>query len=215
MTKQENWLKDKVPDGKVILPEDYDGITDQAYLDAFGFVRLKDIKITNYDEYLEECLKNILNVPFDTLKPYIGKAINKYFPTKEEFQKCFESLRRDARYLQEANCDNPLFLVIKESFDADEKDIASLSVVMASFDSVERARVAYSRAVEDVERLDNFTGQGYRVAGLEEAYDREDQSAEEYNEAQDLHKQTVDSFTRIICPELAPKPTKPDANISV
>ena len=73
--KNKNWAKERA-DGKVIVPEEYEDMP-QEWLESFGYIRKEDIKITDYDEELAQCLSELIEVPFEYLKPYLAYNINK------------------------------------------------------------------------------------------------------------------------------------------
>lgn len=119
MAKTKHWWEGKIPTGKILVGDDY-GCTDQAWLDTFGFVRIQDLSITDWDDYLEECLANIIDYPFALMKERIGDAVVQYCPDKEDFKKCYETSKSVAEKGKFLDSSNVILKILNESYKTNE-----------------------------------------------------------------------------------------------
>ena len=201
--KNENWAEERA-NGKVIVPEGYEDMP-QEWLESFGYIRKEDVKITDYDEELEQYLSTLIDVPFQDLKPYLADNINKIFINGNEFKAVFEEAKKN--YAQALNENNKLVRLFSASFARlkwPDSYAAKLKIV---FEAIRNEEATYkSRGYAD-EMWDAAANNG-RYKDEDEAakwlkeYDKFDM---EYIEAGKHHTKLKKEMAKMSCPELFAK----------
>lgn len=201
MAKAKHWYDGRIPEGKFIAPPDYQHM-DVRILHELGFVLPEEIALTKFDLQLGGCLEKILDVPFNTLKPIIYKAVDKYFPTQAEFEKCCE---RD--FVNENLTEENVFVkLLEESFNG-HVDREMAYEVLKSVAALNRAYDEYRDAELTANRYDDFSSCGYGGYDTDGADAAADEAWKIYDKQYESHKALVKEFTRDVCPELMPEAT--------
>lgn len=203
-----NWAKERA-DGKVIVPEEYEDMP-QEWLESFGYIRKEDIKITDYDEYLAASMHELIDVPFDDLKPYLADNINKIFINGNEFKAVFEEAKNN--YAQALNENNKLVRLFTESFAPKYYYESQLKFIFEAMRNKEAT--AHRRQYAD-EMWDAAVNNGRYKNEYEadrwlneyETFNKENQEATKYHES--LKRQMAE----MACPELVAK--KGDGEVSL
>lgn len=206
--KNKNWAKERA-DGKVIVPEEYEDMP-QEWLESFGYIRKEDIKITDYDEELAQCLSELIEVPFEDLKPYLADNINKIFINGNEFKAVFEEAKNN--YAQALNENNKLVRLFTESFAPKYYYESQLKFIFEAMRDKEAT--AHRRQYAD-EMWDAAVNNGRYKNEYEadrwlneyETFNKENQEATKYHES--LKRQMAE----MACPELVAK--KGDGEVSL
>lgn len=209
-----NWAKERA-DGKVIVPEEYEDMP-QEWLESFGYIRKEDIKITDYDEYLAASMHELIDVPFDDLKPYLADNINNIFINGNEFKAVFEEAKNN--YAQALNENNKLVRLFTESF-APLKCPTSYDEKLKFIFEAMRDKEAMSRqfrwADEKLDKLFDNRSCGYSVSNsdIDEANDEYEYYHNRLQEANQYHKELRQKMAEMACPELVAK--KGDGEVSL
>lgn len=120
MAKKKHWWDGKIPEGMTLVSDDY-GSVESAWRKTFGLVRIQDLAITDWDDYLKECLANIIDYPFELMKERIGDAVLEYCPDKESFKKCYETSKHFAERGEFLDPSNAILKILNESYNTDEQ----------------------------------------------------------------------------------------------
>lgn len=120
MAKGKHWWSGRVPSDKILVSDEYDSL-EERYLQELGLVRIQDLSITDWDEYLEACLANIIDYPFDLMKERIGDAVIKYCPNEENFRNCYEASKHVAEQGRFLDPSNVILKILNESYGVDEQ----------------------------------------------------------------------------------------------
>lgn len=162
-----------------------------AALSAFP----EEFQLTDFDEELSKFLKKILEVPFDKLKPIICNQVDKYFPTKEELEKCYE---KDVRK-KNLTPDNTFVKFIEESLGR-EVDRPMLYDVLESLALLDSAYTHYVDAELISNQYDEYRSCGY--SGYDDKKVDEDaiSAREDYLYRKDVHNKLVLKFTESLFP---------------
>ena len=212
--KNKNWAKERA-DGKVIVPEEYEDMP-QEWLESFGYIRKEDIKITDYDEELAQCLSELIEVPFEDLKPYLADNINKIFIDGNEFKAVVEEAKNN--YAQALNENNKLVRLFTESF-APLKWPTSYDEKLKFIFEAMRDKEAMSRQFrwtdEKLDKLFDNRSCGYSVSNsdIDEANDEYEYYHNKLQEANQYHKELRQKMAEMACPEIVAK--KGDGEVSL
>lgn len=206
--QNKNWAKERA-DGKVIVPEEYEDMP-QEWLESFGYIRKEDIKLTDYDEELAQCLSELIEVPFEDLKPYLADNINNIFINGNEFKAVFEEAKNN--YAQALNENNKLVRLFTESFAPKYYYESQLKFIFEAMRNKEAT--AHRRQYAD-EMWDAAVNNGRYKNEYEadrwlneyETFNKENQEATKYHES--LKRQMAE----MACPELVAK--KGDGEVSL
>lgn len=120
MAKEKHWWSGRVPSDKILVSDDYNCL-EERYLRELGLVRIQDLSITDWDDYLEACLANIIDYPFDLMKERIGDAVLKYCPNEENFRNCYEASKHVAEQGKFLDPSNVILKILNESYGVDEQ----------------------------------------------------------------------------------------------
>ncbi len=208
--KNENWAEERA-NGKVIVPEGYEDMP-QEWLESFGYIRKEDIKITNYDEELAQYLSELIEIPFEDLKPYLADNINKIFINGHEFRTVFEEAKNN--YAQALNENNKLVRLFKESFAPEYYYESQLKFIFEAMRDKEALSRQLRWADEKLDKLYDNRSCGYSVSSsdIDEANDEYEDCHNRLQEANQYHKELRQKMAKMACPELVAK--KDDGTVS-
>lgn len=209
--KNEKWVEERA-NGKVIVPEEYEDMP-QEWLESFGYIRKEDIKITDYDEELAQCLSELIEVPFEGLKPYLADNINKIFINGNEFKAVFEEAKNN--YAQALNENNKLVRLFTESFAPKYYYESQLKFIFEAMRDKEAMSRQFRWADEKLDKLFDNRSCGYSVSNsdIDEANDEYEYYHNKLQEANQYHKELRQKMAEMACPELVAK--KGDGEVSL
>ena len=209
--KNEKWAEERA-NGKVIVPEGYEDMP-QEWLESFGYIRKEDIKITDYDEELAQCLRELIEVPFEDLKPYLADNINKIFINGNEFKAVFEEAKNN--YAQALNENNKLVRLFTESFAPKYYYESQLKFIFEAMRDKEAMSRQFRWADEKLDKLFDNRSCGYSVSNsdIDEANDEYEYYHNKLQEANQYHKELRQKMAEMACPELVAK--KGDGEVSL
>lgn len=196
MAKQKNWWEGRIPEGKRLVPPEYSHMETHV-LHELGFVTPNEIALTKFDYQLRECMEKILAVPFNSLKPIIYKAVDKYFPTREEFERCYQKDITNANLTP----GNTFIKVLEESFDC-KVDMQMAYDVFKSIASLDRAYIEYTTAQFKANKYDDYSSCGYGGYDTDAAEEEADIARNQYFFQKEEHDELINQFTSGICPDL-------------
>lgn len=215
-----NWYKKRIPEGKIsvpegkfLVPEEYEDAP-REMLETFGWVRMQDlIPITDYDEYLAASMRELIDVPFDDLKPYLADNINKIFIDGNEFKAVFEEAKNN--YARALNENNKLVRLFTESFAPLKWPTSYDEKLKFIFEAMRNKEATAHRRQYADEMWDAAVNNGRYKNEYEadrwlneyETFNKENQEATKYHES--LKRQMAE----MACPELVSK--KGDGEVSL
>ena len=209
--KNEKWAEERA-NGKVIVPEGYEDIP-KEWLESFGYIRKEDIKLTDYDEELAQCLNELIEVPFEDLKPYLADNINNIFINGNEFKAVFEEAKNN--YAQALNENNKLVRLFTESFAPKYYYESQLKFIFEAMRDKEAMSRQFRWADEKLDKLFDNRSCGYSVSNsdIDEANDEYEYYHNRLQEANQYHKELRQKMAEMACPELVAK--KGDGEVSL
>lgn len=201
--KNEKWAEERA-NGKVIVPEGYEDMP-KEWLESFGYIRKEDIKLTDYDEELAQCLSELIEIPFEDLKPYLADNINKIFIDGNEFKAVFEESKNN--YAQSIDENNKLVKLFKESFDPNYYYESPLRYIFEAMRDKEALSREFRWADEKLDKLYEHKSCGYSVSSAEMEYANSEYEKchNELQEVNQYHKELRQKMAKMACPELVAK----------